>query len=144
VTVLLAIAGFWLGALVGVLVARWRFSCRKIGHVWERYEIEGAHYRDPATEAFRVCKRCKHMELIDLCRPDGDLPGIEPTWVPPTPSPNARPKPRPTHLPSDGMRVSKLTVADVVAYVEAKNRRLYGPLSAEPLPRPGPGRKIDA
>ena len=58
---LFALASFPIGVVLGHLVACWCFSCRKIGHDWERFEIDGAHYRQ-ATECFGVCKRCGHME----------------------------------------------------------------------------------
>jgi hypothetical protein len=62
---LFAALGFWLGALLGAWLVRWCFSCRKIGHAWERYQIEGAHYRDPAALPFRMCTRCGHHEILE-------------------------------------------------------------------------------
>jgi hypothetical protein len=61
VSIVCMLIGFVLGRLIG----RRLFSCRKIGHVWERYQIKGVHYRDPAIEMFRVCERCGRVEIID-------------------------------------------------------------------------------
>ena len=68
--------------------------CR--GHTWERFQIEGAHYRDPASTAFRMCKRCGDTELIEPER------ALAVTDVVARVMANDRNKPRPTHEPSDG------------------------------------------
>lgn len=90
------IVGLWLGAYGGVLLARRCFSCRRIGHTWERFQIEGAHYRDPASTAFRMCKRCGDTELIEPER------ALAVTDVVARVMANDRNKTRPTHEPSDG------------------------------------------
>jgi len=82
--------------------------CDCDGHAWERFEARGVHYRQAAIEASRVCKRCGRTERIGSPRGyDGDLPGIEPTWIPPTPSPKASSKPSLIPLPTDGRSVTR-------------------------------------
>lgn len=75
-------------ALLAIRLYRCR-CCSCLGHDWERREIHGAHYR-AASEAFRVCKRCGHRELIE----ELVIAPLPVFWV--------KRKPRPTHLPSDG------------------------------------------
>lgn len=90
------------GAVLGLLYARWLYSCHRVGHAWERYEIEAAHYRDPAAETLRVCRRCGHVEIGDDVPPTA-LETVD--EIPPVVTEARARKPRPTKLPSDGTRV---------------------------------------
>lgn len=105
------------GAVVQtLLVWTWRswkhWACRLRGHRWQVFK--GHDPRANVIKPFRLCMRCGRMEPTGPDRPftvtdmvescDRDLPGIEPTWMPPT---------------TPGR---SLTVADVVAHVMAKDR----------------------
>ena len=87
------ISAIVLGAIAGLRYAMYRAERdgRLCGHDWERFQIEGAHYRDPAALPFRMCKRCSDTELI------AETPPVAvPTWDPFDslgPCPSRRPPP---------------------------------------------------
>ena len=106
-TLFLYFAGFCATLLIAATVAMWvalagaclhlrASGCRCLGHDWERYQIDGLHYRHPAALSFRKCKRCDHTELLELGRPLTVADVVAHVMA------NDRNKPSPTPAPSDG------------------------------------------